>query len=110
MMMFRRLYWIAEEVDKNNCSKITGVYTSIQHLIHKGLHWSGDRSAHRRFRLTLEKPDSFDSPLGVWESPSFDGLEQALDTYVTSGELGREEVMLLIDALHDFVPDHAKAS
>ncbi len=36
-MMFRRLYWVVEEVDTSGRSQVTGVYTSIQDLIKHGL-------------------------------------------------------------------------
>ena len=100
MMMFRRLYWVAEQVDKDGRSKVTGVYTSIQDLIHHGLHWcDGTPGA---FRLTLVKPDCFNSPIGVFEAPSFKGLKEAMETLVTGSEYSRDEVIALESALESF--------
>jgi len=100
--MFRRLYWVAEQVDGNGCSCVTGVYTSIQDLIHKGLQWRNGKSGGS-FRLMLVKPDAFDAPFGVWESPKFDGLSEALEAFVGTGEYSREEVLILQGALEHFM-------
>ncbi|HEY3780835.1 MAG TPA: hypothetical protein VGL56_07115 [Fimbriimonadaceae bacterium] len=110
MMMFRRLYWVAEQVDKTGRSKVTGVYTSIQDLIYKGLNWCDENSGSAGYRLTLVKPDSFNCPLGVWVSPNFAGLANTLENLVTSGEYNRDEVISLTTALQDFAAEHAKAS
>ena len=108
MMMFRRLYWVAEQVDKNGQSKVTGVYTSIQDLIHKGLHWCDEASG--AYRLSLVKPDSFNKPIGVFESPSFKGLHEAMIELVEGSEYSSDEVILLEAALEEFVGATAKAS
>lgn len=100
--MFRRLYWVAEQVDKDGSSHVTGVYTSIQDLVHKGLQWCGGGSGCS-YRLTLLKPDSFNIPFGSWESPKFDGLQEELEQFVSTGEYSREEVLLLENALGSFV-------
>jgi len=107
MMMFRRLYWVAEEVEKSGPSKVTGVYTSIQDLIHHGLHWCN--GAPGALRLTLVKPDSFNSPIGVFESPSFKGLHETLSELVTGSEVTNEELITLEAALNDFAGATAKA-
>lgn len=101
MMMFRRLYWVAEQVDRNGHSKVTGVYTSIQDLMHKGLHWCDGTSAG--FRLTLVKPDEFNAPIGTFQSPTFDGLREALDHLVVGSEYTTEEVFSLESALDHFL-------
>jgi hypothetical protein len=109
MMMFRRLYWVAEQLDQKGCSKVTGVYTSIQDLIQKGLHWCADVDG-QSYRLTLVKPDSFNSPLGVWQSPSFEGLANALQEFVETNEYSQEECMMLQNELNQFMHQEAKAS
>ena len=109
MMMFRRLYWVAEQLDGTGCSKVTGVYTSIQDLIPKGLHWCSDVDG-KGYRLTLVKPDSFNCPLGVWESPSFEGLTNALQEFVATNEYSQEECMMLQNEINQFMHQEAKAS
>jgi hypothetical protein len=101
MMMFRCLYWVAEQVDTDGRSNVTGVYTSIQDLIHIGLHWCEGTSGV--FRLTLVKPDSFNTPLGVYEGPSFKGLREELDRLVTGSEYSGEEAIELMSSLERFM-------
>jgi len=110
MMMFRRLYWGAEQVQRDGNSHVTGVYTSIQDLIHKGLHWCNDSREPSTFRLTLVKPDSFNCPLGVWESPTFEGLRESLDQFVKSNEYSQEECVYLENELKKFILQPARAS
>lgn len=100
--MFRRLYWIAEQVDDAGQSRVTGVYTSIQDLVHQGLNWS-EASAGRTLRLSLVKPDTFDTPFGTWSSPSFEGLATDIRAFVNSQEYSEEETAMLMEALHGFV-------
>jgi hypothetical protein len=102
-MKFRRLYWVAEQIEPQGMSRVTGVYTSIQDLIHKGLHWCNEDAKGSIFRLTLVKPDSFNCPLGVWDSPDFEGLEKGLEQFVETNEYSREECLLLQQELRSFV-------
>jgi len=99
--MFRRLYWIAEQVGSDGTSRITGVYTSIQDLVHNGLQWCDDIEGCN-LRLTLVKPDTFNKPLGTWSSPGFDGLKDDLQGYIASQEYTEEETKMLTSALHTF--------
>lgn len=99
--MFRRLYWIAEQVGNDGRSRTTGVYTSIQDLVHHGLGWCEDIDGCN-LRLTLVKPDVFNKPLGTWMSPAFDGLESDIRGFVASQEYSEEEVNLLITSLRNF--------
>lgn len=101
-MMFRRLYWVAEQLDSDGRSKVTGVYTSIQDLTHKGLHWCSEDSG-RSLRLTLVKPDSFNCPLGVWTSSNFDTLLTDLQEFVRTNEYTDEECVLLKQEVDKFV-------
>ncbi len=96
-MMFRRLYWVVEEVDTSGRSQVTGVYTSIQDLIKHGL--SGV-DAGNEIRLTLTKLDSSKPPLGCWRSPKFDELETALEEYIRTDEFSEEQCKSLCDELH----------
>ncbi len=101
MMIFRRLYWVAEQVDLSGQSKVTGVFTSIQDLIYKGLHWCDGGTGY--YRLTLLKPDSFNCPIGVFKSPQFQGLTKTLAVLVEGGEYSSTEVTDLEAALEQFV-------
>jgi hypothetical protein len=100
--MFRRLYWIAEQVDNEGRSRVTGVYTSIQDLVHRGLHWCEDLPG-RTLRLTIIKPDTFNTPLGTWTSPDFDGLVDEMKGYVSRQEYTEEETAMLASALDSFI-------
>lgn len=95
--MFRRLYWVVEEVDKANASQVTGVYTSIQDLIKHGL---GCVDSGNEIRLTLTKLDSSKPPLGCWSSPRFENLEEDLKAYVQTDEFTEEQCKALSDELH----------
>lgn len=94
--MFRRLYWVTEQVERNGVSRVTGVYTSIPDLLQHGLHWQSDSSA---LRLTLTKLDSSNAPLGTWMSPQFEGISRDLEPYVASDEFSLEHVHNLESAL-----------
>ena len=100
--MFRRLYWITEQVEDSGKSRVTGVYTSIQDLVHNGLHWCEDLQG-QNYRLTLVKPDTFNKPLGVWSSPHFDGLADDIRNFVETHEYSEEETQLLTTELHNFI-------
>jgi len=93
--MFRRLYWVTEQVQANGASKILGVYTSIPDLIRHGLTGEGDG----RLRLTLTKLDSEDGPIGTWLEPGFDNLEAKLQDFVKTEEFSAEHCKSLVRAL-----------
>ncbi len=95
-MMFRKLYWVTEQVDPSGISRVTGVYTSIPDLVRHGLTWREDSSV---LRLTLTKLDSDKEPLGCWSSPDFSGLEQELQPFVQTDEFSAEQCKSLIQAL-----------
>lgn len=100
-MMFRKLYWVTEEVANDGTSQVRGVYTSIPDLIRHGLQWSeSDRTG---FRLTLVKLDCEREPLGRWESPSFEGLEERLQDFVKTDEFSEEHCKTLASELNSFM-------
>lgn len=101
-MLFRRLYWITEQVEDSGASRVTGVYTSIQDLVHHGLNWCEDMQG-RNLRLTLVKPDTFNKPLGSWSSPSFEGLATDIRSFIETHEYSEEETQLLTDELQKFI-------
>src|SRR5690348_11145828 len=96
-MMFRRLYWVVEEVQSDGRSQVTGVYTSIQDLIKHGLAGVDEGN---EIRLTLTKLDSNKPPLGCWSSPRFESLETCLEEYVATDEFTAEQCKALSDELH----------
>ena len=99
--MFRRLYWIVEQVSGEGKSRVTGVYTSIPDLVGRGLNWS-DEVHGRGLRLTLVKPDTFDKPLGSWTGPEFPGMVEDLRAFVASHEITEEELNTLSTAMFAF--------
>jgi hypothetical protein len=98
-MMFRKLYWVTEEMSKNN-SHVTGVYTSIPDLINHGLRWMNGSADG--FRISLVKLDSEKEPLGTFQSPSFEGLETRLQDFIRTEEFTEEETLTLREALDSF--------
>lgn len=103
-MMFRKLYWVTEQVDPSGSSRVTGVYTSIPDLIRHGLTWQ-DRGAS--LRLTLTKLDSEKEPLGCWSTPEFTGLEQTLEEFVRTDEFSADQCSSLVQALDRFKANSA---
>lgn len=101
-MTFRRLYWIAEELGTDGKSTVTGVYTSIADLVHKGLKWRNGAGDKGNFRLTLVKPDTFDSPLGRWDASNLDGIEQSIAPFMATNEISIEESKMLSEGLSEF--------
>lgn len=90
--MFRRLYWVSEQVAPNQTSAVLGVYTSIPDLIRYGLRFP-DRG---HLRLTLTKLDSDREPMARWISPEFEGLEEGLAPYIATEEFSVEQVKALL--------------
>jgi hypothetical protein len=93
--MFRRLYWVSEQVFQDGTSSVNGVYTSIPDLVRYGLR--SPESGH--LRLTLTKLDSDKEPLGVWISPEYGGLFESMQPYIKTEEFSVEQVNSLIAAL-----------
>jgi hypothetical protein len=93
--MFRKLYWVSEQVYNDGTSSVNGVYTSIPDLVHYGLRFPDTG----QLRLTLTKLDSNQQPLGCWLSPNYDGLESAMTPYLKTEEFTNEHVKLLINSL-----------
>jgi hypothetical protein len=93
--MFRRLYWVSEQVHKDGSSKVIGVYTSIPDLVRHGLRYPDAGT----LRLTLTKLDSDREPLGTWSSPSFEGIETAMEPFVKTEEFSVDQVKSLVSKL-----------
>jgi len=94
--MFRRLYWVTEQVDPMGRSRVGGVYTSIPDLIHHGLVNQGQNET---LRITLTKLDSDKEPFGTWSEPYFEGLETRLEEFIRTDEFSAEHCKALVDAL-----------
>lgn len=99
--MFRRLYWIVEQVGSDGKSRVTGVYTSIPDLVERGLQWSDDVHG-TGLRVSLVKPDTFNAPLGCWTGPEFPGMVEDLRSFVASHEITEEELNTLSSSLFAF--------
>lgn len=93
--MFRRLYWVSEQVFEDGTSNVNGVYTSIPDLVRYGLRFP-DKG---ELRLTLTKLDSDREPLGRWSSPNFEGLEAGMEPYIKTEEFSVEQVKSLVSSL-----------
>lgn len=102
-MTFRRIYWVTEQLADNNVSCVTGVYTSIQDLIHVGLRWVEDCEFKSGFRISLVKLDDGHMPLGTWQSPSFKGIADDLQEYVQTQEFNISDVESLEEELGKFI-------
>jgi hypothetical protein len=93
-MMFRKLYWVVEQVQSDGKSSVRGVYTSIPDLVDCGL--AGLTGA---VRLTLTKLDSNQPPVGLWSSPGFEGVSEDLQPYVDADDFSDDHRHYLIAAL-----------
>ena len=96
-MMFRRLYWVTEEVNAKGDSGVTGVYTSIPDLVRGGIQSRNGRPS--RLRLSLCKLDCADGPMGVWEGPAFAGIGDSLEDFVKTEDFSADQCQMLIDEL-----------
>jgi hypothetical protein len=99
-MVFRRIYWVTEELADNGSSRATGVFTSTSDLASRGLRWLDGPQAG--FRVVLVKLDSAGRPLGAWAGPDFAGLEADLQPFVATEELTEQEIETLGRALREF--------
>jgi len=93
--MFRKIYWVTEQVDSFGNSRVSGVYTSIPELIKRGLCWE----TGSLLRLTLTKLDSDKEPFGTWCEPDFSGLEERIDEFIKTDEITRDHCQMLIESL-----------
>jgi hypothetical protein len=101
--MFRKLYWVTEEVDDIGRAHVTGVFTSVPDLIDKGLKVAETSMPSDHFlRLTLVKLDSCGTPFGSWTSPTFTGLGEKLTEFVDTGEFTFDECRDLVEELRRF--------
>lgn len=100
-MMFRKLYWVTEQVDDHGFSTVTGVYTSIPDLMRRGLRWV-EGKGQAQFRITLAKLDCSDAPYGTFTSPNYEGLDEKLGEFVRTDEFTEEHRKMLVTALDSF--------
>jgi hypothetical protein len=95
-MRFRRLYWVTEQISPSGESEIRGVFTSVPDLIEHCLQVLGETSD---VRLSLVELDRVGKPLLTWVSKGGDDIAGLLDPFVKTGELSRDEVQRVIDAV-----------
>ena len=93
--MFRKLYWVTEQVMPDGRSQVTGVFTSIPNLV-KGNFACSELG---NLRLTLTKLDCEEGALGRWTGPDFHGLSERLGEFVRKEEFTAEQCESLISAL-----------
>lgn len=93
--MFRKLYWVTEQVQQDGSSRVTGIFTSIPNLIREGL--SCNEVQH--LRLTLMKLDSESGSLGTWTGPAFEGLQDRLADFIKTDEFSADHCETLITSL-----------
>jgi len=96
-MMFRKLYWVTEEVASDGGTGIHGVYTSIPDLIRNGIDARNGKASN--LRLSLVKLDCADGPLGIWQAPKFEGLSEDIQKYVHTDEFSADQAKLLVERL-----------
>ena len=96
-MMFRRLYWVTEDVKADGSTSVHGVFTSIPDLIERDLK---TRSKGEGVRLNLVKLDCKGEPLRTWQSSDFDGMEADLEPFIKTEEFSSEHCALLVQALN----------
>ncbi len=101
-MKFRKLYWVTEQLDGENRSEVTGVYTSLPDLMAKGFRWCEEVEKTSTFRLSLVKLDSSKKPLGVWDSPDFKGMLEDLQEFVETDEFDRFEIQHFVENATSF--------
>ncbi|MFQ3669410.1 MAG: hypothetical protein SNJ61_11050 [Fimbriimonadaceae bacterium] len=91
--MFRRLYWVTEQLYADGRSRVTGIYTSIPDLIDHGLRFVGDDAPKCvGLRLSLVKLDAGHDVLGVWSGDDFKHIADDLAPYVRTHEFNPETV------------------
>jgi hypothetical protein len=95
-MMFRKLYWVTEALDRSGSSYVLGVFTSIPNLIRHGL---AGRIDLDRFRLTLTKLDSEDGPVASWYGASFAELDRDLAQFSAQDEFSEDNRKALVAAI-----------
>ena len=95
-MMFRKLYWVTEELRSDGSSAVTGVYTSIPNLIRHGLGKVHDAAC---LRLSLTKLDSDDGPIAAWAGDMFGRLSADLVQFVATEDITEDQRNSLVETV-----------
>jgi hypothetical protein len=95
-MLFRKLYWVAEDLLPSGAASLRGVFTSVPNLIRLGI---PDRLDPSRFRLTLTRLDSTDGVVARWSGPDFDHLSQDLAPFVVEEDFTEEQRRNLVERI-----------
>lgn len=99
-MKFRKLYWVTEQLDVNGLSEVTGVFTSVPDLIRTGLGIQESATTKQAgYRLSLMELDKNGLAFLQWSSLHPEPIEELLEPFAKSGELTRDEISRLADAL-----------
>lgn len=101
-MKFRKIYWVTEQLGSDGRSQVAGVFTSIQDLSGRGIAWMDGIDKRDGFRVSLVQLDSSKLPLGTWVTPDFSGIEEDLQEFVRTEELGAQDVEQLASDLRAF--------
>jgi hypothetical protein len=98
-MVFRRIYWVTEQLDTEGRSAITGIYTSIPDLLHLGIKMVEDVPQQAGFRLSLVQLDKQCGAHGIWTEENWDEIVSDLSPYIQTGEFTEEQCSMLHAAL-----------
>jgi hypothetical protein len=101
-MMFRRIYWVIERVEKDGSSRVAGIYTSIPDLVDHGFRNRDPLRDGQSIRLSQVQLNRSDEPLGQWTQHTWGDIAQELEPFVESGEYSPEECLFLQDSLVEF--------
>jgi len=96
-MVFRRIYWVVEDL-KTSESSVRGVFTSVADLIDRLI---ADLDSGSNIRLSLMRLDKDHGTLGCWTSPNFESLLVDLNSFIETGEFTYDECHELADSLKD---------
>ncbi|MFN7172593.1 MAG: hypothetical protein ACK4P3_07405 [Fimbriimonadaceae bacterium] len=98
-MVFRRIYWVTEQLDDEGRSAITGIYTSIPDLLHIGMRMVEDMPHQAGFRLSLVQLDQQRGAHGIWTEETWSDIASDLSPYIRTGEFTEEQCLMLQAAL-----------
>jgi hypothetical protein len=87
-MMFRKLYWVAEDLQPSGSSQIRGVFTSVPNLLRCGLEEGLNLS---QFRLSLTRLDCPCGTIATWSGDRFRTMGDDLVQFVATEDITEEQ-------------------
>lgn len=87
-MMFRKLYWVAEDIDATGSSQVRGVFTSVPNLLRNCLERGVDLS---EIRLSLTRLDCGNAVIASWSGKQFAQMPRDLVQFVETEDLTEEQ-------------------